>query len=106
MRRALIWAGAIAFTAGLAAGLVPLSSQGVACGSAFHGSAESERVAPLGLVHDCGDVRSLVRVPALVLFAAGGGTALAGLVLFAARGSAPPGPCRAVLGRRDGDGGG
>lgn len=61
--------------AGVAAGLMPLSSQGVACGVAFHESGEAAQAALSGIGHDCDGVRSLVRAVSVALIVAGAGLA-------------------------------
>ncbi|HEY9414746.1 MAG TPA: hypothetical protein VIQ30_08320 [Pseudonocardia sp.] len=72
MNRTLLWVGLAVFAAGVAAGLVPLSSSGVSCGVAFAGSDEASRAALSGIGHDCDGVRSLVRALAVALIVAGG----------------------------------
>lgn len=73
MNRTLLWVGPSLLAAGIAAGLMPLSSQGVSCGVAFHGSGEAARAAFAGIAHDCDGVRSLVRAFAVALIVAGAG---------------------------------
>jgi hypothetical protein len=83
-------AKAIAFVAflligsGVLAGILPVTEQGEQCGSAFKGISLSENETDslsyarhLERVESCEDVRNLVRIPAIVLIAAGGVTLLA-----------------------------
>ena len=72
VNRVLLWVGLAVFAAGVAAGLVPLSSSGVSCGVAFAGSDEASRAALSGIGHDCDGARSLVWAFAVALIVAGG----------------------------------
>ena len=84
--------GVCLLVVGLVVGLVPVSSGGVSCGSAFVGSNEayvrdltstldSDGVST-NLAGDCGSLRSVLRIPAVALLALGvlalGGAALTG----------------------------
>ncbi|TYB53505.1 hypothetical protein FXF51_49580 [Nonomuraea sp. PA05] len=66
--------------AGVLTGFLPLTAGGHACGSAFVEVMPDESLGLLS-IDECGDVRSLVRIPAIVLMAAGGAT-LGGAVLM------------------------
>lgn len=92
VNRTLIWVGIVLLAAGLITGFVPVSTHGASCGSAFHGSrdatvADYSRAiewdqrglgvpadGSLSAVSDaCDSLRSVVRIPALVLTVIGGG---------------------------------
>ncbi|MER5644870.1 hypothetical protein [Streptosporangium sp. NPDC002524] len=83
-------AKAVAFVAflligsGLLTGILPVTEQGGQCGSAFKGISLSEDetdslsyAGELRQMNSCEDMRNLVRIPAIVLIAAGGVTLLA-----------------------------
>ncbi|GAA4986006.1 hypothetical protein HD597_011131 [Nonomuraea thailandensis] len=59
---------------GLLTGFLPVTSGGQACGSAFAEAAPDETAIAFYPDDGCTDVRSLVRIPAIVLLAAGGAT--------------------------------
>lgn len=73
MNRTLLVFGLSLLAAGIVAGVMPLSSQGVSCGVAFAGSDEASRSALSGIAHDCDGVRSLVRAFAVAVMVAGAG---------------------------------
>lgn len=73
MNRVLLVVGLSIFAAGVAAGLVPLSSQGVSCGSTFAGSNEASQATLSSIGHDCDAVRSQGRPFAVALLVAGAG---------------------------------
>jgi hypothetical protein len=93
-RRKLIWIGVALLAAGLITGFSPLSARGASCGSAFHESRDAAVAdytraieqdqgllgadgGSLTSVSDsCESLRSVVRIPALVLTVLGGGLAL------------------------------
>jgi hypothetical protein len=66
--RVLLWVGLVTLGAGVLVGLLPLASQGESCGSAFHAGNPFLTAAPT-----CDDLRSLVRVPGIVLVVLGAG---------------------------------
>lgn len=92
MNHKLIWAGIAVLAAGLLTGFLPLRAHGTSCGSAFVAS-DDATVADLstairrdqqglpvegsgtGVSDSCDSMRSLVRIPAIVLLALGGGLA-------------------------------
>ncbi|MGI5423072.1 hypothetical protein [Actinomadura luteofluorescens] len=73
MNRTLLWVGLSLIAAGLAAGLVPLSSQGVSCGSVFAGSDQADQATLSSVGHDCDGVRSQGRPLAVALVVVGVG---------------------------------
>lgn len=74
MKRALVWAGVVVLAAGILTGLAPLSSHSVDCGSAL---IASDADPALVEASSCDSLRSLARIPALIL-------GLAGVALLAA----------------------
>ncbi|GAA2209612.1 hypothetical protein GCM10009850_050710 [Nonomuraea monospora] len=66
--------------AGVLTGFLPVTAGGHECGSAFVEAVPDEILSPIAsyawpfLMDECRDVRSLVRIPAIVLMAAGGVT--------------------------------
>jgi hypothetical protein len=99
MNRALLWVGLAVLAAGVAAGLVPLSSQGVSCGVAFAGSGEASRAALNGIAQDCDGLRSLVRAVGVALGVAGGVLVVGGLPRGPRVGAEERRAHRTVLGR-------
>lgn len=98
MNRKLIWAGLVVLAAGVLAGFLPVRSHGTGCGSAFNASSDAgsadldaairrDRAGlPPGestgeVAESCDSLRSLVRIPAIVLVAVGGGLAAGAWVL-------------------------
>ncbi|MGW5259725.1 hypothetical protein ACWEQG_02040 [Microbispora sp. NPDC004025] len=75
MTKVLGWIGALVLVAGLLVGFIPVSSSGVTCGSAFvesreafvHDLTESMFNRVSSVAQACEDLRSLVRIPAIVL---------------------------------------
>lgn len=65
--KVLSWVGLVLLAVGLLVGLLPLSSQGEGCGSAFRAAN------PFLTPPSCDDIRSLVRIPAVVLLVLGAG---------------------------------
>lgn len=104
MNRTLLWVGLSLLAAGLAAGLVPLSSQGISCGVAFAGADEASRAALSGIAHDCDGTRSLVRALAVALIVAGAVLVLGGLPRGPRVGAEERRAHRTVLGRPVGRG--
>jgi len=73
MGHMLAWAAAGLLAAGLVVGFVPVSSQGVSCGSPYAPASASDIDAQQGY---CDEVLSLVRAPALALTITGGAVLL------------------------------
>lgn len=78
----LVLVGAALVAGGLALGLMPVRADGVACGSAFRASSAGR-----GLFAEpaCDGPRSMWRVPAVALLAAGGVLAVGGAVVAGAQ---------------------
>ena len=75
LKAALLWAGLVIIAAGIVTGLMPMTSNTISCGSAF----ASSDAAPSELENtDCDSMRSLARVPAVILLVFGGGLLAAG----------------------------
>ena len=82
--RAIAFVAFLLIGSGVLTGILPVTEQGEKCGSAFKGISLSEddtdSLSSAGQwkqVASCEDVRNLVRIPAIVLIAAGGVTLLA-----------------------------
>jgi hypothetical protein len=79
--KVLSWVGLAVLGVGALVGLIPVSSGGASCGSAFFGSDDayvSDLVDSFSGVSgsradSCDDLRSLVRIPAIVLLVLGAG---------------------------------
>ncbi|GAA2307992.1 hypothetical protein GCM10010149_67530 [Nonomuraea roseoviolacea subsp. roseoviolacea] len=78
--KALAFAAFLLIGSGILTGLLPVTSGGEACGSAFVEGKTGESPSAYGSFLEqnraagCDDVRNLVRIPAIVLMAAGGAT--------------------------------
>ncbi|MET7338725.1 hypothetical protein [Nonomuraea sp. NPDC005650] len=81
--KALAFVAFLLIGSGVLTGLLPVTSDGDECGSAFVERTRDELLSdgePKAATGGCDDVRNLVRIPAIVLMAAGGAT-LCGAVL-------------------------
>lgn len=78
--KALAFAAFLLIGSGALTGLLPVTSGGEGCGSAFVQAMPGESPSPFATLVEqnsavgCVDVRNLVRIPAIVLMAAGGAT--------------------------------
>lgn len=81
--KVLSWVGLAVLAVGVLVGLIPVSSGGSSCGSAFFGSDDayvSDLVDSFSGIsgssaESCDGLRSVIRVPAIVLLVIGGGLA-------------------------------
>lgn len=81
--KALAFAAFLLIGSGVLTGALPITSGGSACGSAFIETTHDESISisspadQRSSMAGCDDVRNLVRIPAIVLIAAGAATMLA-----------------------------
>lgn len=78
--KALAFAAFLLIGSGILTGVLPVTSDGEVCGSAFVEVMPRESPSAFASLLEkngsagCGDIRNLVRIPAIVLIAAGGAT--------------------------------
>ncbi|WP_433513057.1 hypothetical protein ACQP2T_57045 [Nonomuraea sp. CA-143628] len=75
--KALVFAGLLMVGSGILTGILPVTSGGEKCGSAFVGLAQDESLPEFSeesMTAGCDDIRNLVNIPAIVLMTAGGAT--------------------------------
>lgn len=82
--KAIVFVAILLLVAGAVVGFMPVTSHGEACGSAF-ASGSTFAQAFGGVAESCSDLRSILRIPAIILLVAGGLTLVAAAMVTTAR---------------------